>query len=546
MNATSSRNLPRRTPRRSWGVRALTAGLALGLALTGLSPAARANDDIILIQFLASTGADGDATARVRWRDKGDSIDFNVELEDLPSGSYALWVAGVQQGTLVVGGLGEGEIEFENPLDPPKPLFDFAVFDQLIEITQGATVFFSDVFSPGGQSGGSGGSGGGGGGGVDDDDFEIEVYMVNVGAAMDFDAQGRLRYEVEPGETKFRVRTEDLDAGLYDLTVDGVVRASFDASGYDEGEVEFENPLDDSSDSSVHDEELEIELALTFDPLGKLVTVRRQAGGQVVLTASMPETLGSSGVTPPSSGNQLYKDLGKSLTDKLQMKLLNTGVMPGAQGKVVYGISGEHELEIEIEDVASASYGVFVDGVQQATLSASAGQGQVKFSTSPDGGELLLDFEVRGAFFQIRSGAEVILQGVFPASVQAALQKYVAEKTKVDDDSGLPYRLKRNLVNAVHDLDTRGFSDWKLKGNGDQKLTLKLQDLPDGTYRLRLDDGVSAPQIVETFGITGGKAKLKFRTSPGSNQLLLDFAVPGMRFDVLDANDAVVLQSLMQ
>src|SRR5262245_48647935 len=172
-------------------VRSLLPALAVLSAL--LAPPARANDDVEVLQFLAGTGADANGTCRARWRDKGGSLDFNVEIDHMDAGVYELWVAGapVHDGSFSVGALGEAELEYETPKDGAKPLLDFAVLDQTIEVRQGATVFFSDVFDGSGGGGGGSGSGGSAGG-------KTEIFMVNVGP--DANAKGRLRFEQKSGK----------------------------------------------------------------------------------------------------------------------------------------------------------------------------------------------------------------------------------------------------------------------------------------------------------------------------------------------------------
>jgi hypothetical protein len=76
--------------------------------------------------------------ARYRLRDDCDR-DFRVEIEDVADGSYELRVGGVARGTITVAG-GEGELEFEDPVEPGKVLFDFDPRGQLVEVLSGATV----------------------------------------------------------------------------------------------------------------------------------------------------------------------------------------------------------------------------------------------------------------------------------------------------------------------------------------------------------------------------------------------------------------------
>ena len=169
------------------------------LAASTVAPLHAGGDDLEILQFLAGTGADPDGTCRARWRQDENSTDFSVELEQMDAGDYEVWVDGTPRGELTVDGSGEGEVEFKTPQDGNKPLLDFEVLDQLIEVKQGATTFFGDTF----DGSGTGGSGGGGSGGSAS---KIEVFMVNVGP--DGNAKGRLRHELI-GWRRIRERRDD-------------------------------------------------------------------------------------------------------------------------------------------------------------------------------------------------------------------------------------------------------------------------------------------------------------------------------------------------
>jgi len=88
----------------------------------------------------AASLASGDARGRIR---NDCRRDFRVEVEDLPAGSYTLFVAGTARGTFVVGPpLFEAELEFDTELDDPNELpLNFDPAGALIEVKQGSTTF---------------------------------------------------------------------------------------------------------------------------------------------------------------------------------------------------------------------------------------------------------------------------------------------------------------------------------------------------------------------------------------------------------------------
>src|SRR5262245_8632488 len=70
---------------------------------------------------LTSTGAIPGASGHVRLRDREGERDFDVEIENVPDGTYDLRIDGNIEGTIVVTA-GRGEIEFSNDTDDPDEL----------------------------------------------------------------------------------------------------------------------------------------------------------------------------------------------------------------------------------------------------------------------------------------------------------------------------------------------------------------------------------------------------------------------------------------
>lgn len=449
--------------------------LSLIPVLAGLASAS--GDKVEILQFLASTGADGDATCRARWRQDADSTDFNVELEHLSQGSYELWVAGVQHDGITVGALGQGEIEFQAPQDGGKPLLDFEVLDQLLEIRQGGTTYFSDVFDGSGS--------GGGGSGVAQP--KLEVLMVNVGP--DANAQGKLVHEVKSGKVKFKVEVEHLDAGTYQLQVAGAPVAELVVDGL-QLELEFQDPVEPGK------------LLLNFDPLGAQVDVVKD--GVVYLSAVLP----AAGGATAGGAKKQAKDVGKGKGDALLVVLQNSGLLPGAHGTAKLSTSGEVELEVQIEDLPDGEYGLSIAGAPVATISVVAQHGEVQVVSPP---------QVQGQLVAVTSGPDTVLSTIFPVSVQAALGQYKKEVHK----SG---QVSINLVNTGADLDARGRLVFKHKSSHDS-LLIKAFDLPAGSYDVILGGTTEAGVLV--VGKPDGQAKVSFDTAPGGNKLLLDVDVSG-------------------
>jgi hypothetical protein len=98
---------------------------------------------------LTNAGVYPDGSAEAEYEARGERAEFSVEVEDVPAGSYALLVGGVERGIIDVfeddGDTG-GEIEFETPADPDDELLDFDPRGQAVEILEGETLLFSVDF----------------------------------------------------------------------------------------------------------------------------------------------------------------------------------------------------------------------------------------------------------------------------------------------------------------------------------------------------------------------------------------------------------------
>jgi hypothetical protein len=195
---------------------------------------------------------------------RGDRVEFSVEIEDAAIGTYDVRVAGVVRGQVsvvtVVGGT-KGEVEFRNPVESGKLMLDFDPRGQLIEATKGGVVAFSGQFPAtatgpndddndddngggGDDDNGGGGDDDNGGGGGDDDtpgpgDVSLLTSLNSTGA--DSNANGEASFEQIGSEREFEVEIEDLADGSYTLKVGGIDRGTIAVSD-ERGELKFATP----------------------------------------------------------------------------------------------------------------------------------------------------------------------------------------------------------------------------------------------------------------------------------------------------------------
>ncbi len=218
-----------------------------------------------------------DAKAKAEYESRPGRVEFEVDLEDVPTGSYQLLVDGVERGVIQVEADDddtEGYIEFSSPRDDDDYSLNFEPLGKLIEITDGTTVLFSGILDPEFAPGG---------GSPDEASpqmpsfgpYDIEIDFDNTGLILD--ASGDLELDVYPDRVEFEVEVEDLDTGIYELWVGEMMRGEISVIRYDgdtAGELEFSNPAESGK------------LLLDFDPRGQFITVEQS--GSVFLSAQFP------------------------------------------------------------------------------------------------------------------------------------------------------------------------------------------------------------------------------------------------------------------
>jgi hypothetical protein len=234
---------------------------------------------------LLNEGVYPDGSGDADYESRPGYVEFEVDIEDVPVGPYALLVDGVEQGTIEVVDTDdgtEGEIEFSSPQDGDDLLLDFEPLGALIEVAEAGTIIFSAVLES------TGGPGNGPGDDEDDDDSdtppfgstETEIDLFNTG--LDPDASGEAELEQRTNRVDFEVEVENLDVGVYELWVGGELRGEIEVVDTDdgtEGEIEFRDPVEAGKEP------------LDFDPLGQWISVEQ--AGNIFLEAQFPSEPGS-------------------------------------------------------------------------------------------------------------------------------------------------------------------------------------------------------------------------------------------------------------
>lgn len=99
---------------------------------------------------LENTGVLLDAKGEAEWEMNSERVEFAVEIEDVPVGSYLLKVGGVEVGTIEAHEMHDGDIygriKFRDPQTHSRELLDFEPRGQKIEVLQGPNVILEVEF----------------------------------------------------------------------------------------------------------------------------------------------------------------------------------------------------------------------------------------------------------------------------------------------------------------------------------------------------------------------------------------------------------------
>lgn len=240
----------------------------------GISDDRVAGADSRLFQFFTNTGVVNAANGKLRFEQRSDRAEFNVEIEDLPIGTYSLKVGGSERATIAVtttiNGT-EGEVEFRSPIEPGKILLDFDPRGKRVDITRsGITYLTTTSFgsSPTPPAPGS----------TPPAATPGTTYVLNVELGND-GPELNAKFQDRGSRKDFSVEIEDVAAGAYALEVGGTARGTINVvsvPGGSEGEIEFRNPVEPGKS------------LLDFDPRGKAIRILRN--GTVVLSGTFPST----------------------------------------------------------------------------------------------------------------------------------------------------------------------------------------------------------------------------------------------------------------
>jgi hypothetical protein len=186
----------------------------------------------------------------------------------------------------------------------------------------------------------------------------------------------------------------------------------------------------------------------------------------------------------------------------------------------------ERDFRVEIEDVPVGAYELYVGGVLRGAImvidNGVSVQGELEFDTDEDDpGELLLDFDPAGQAIEVRQGATVFFSSSFTGGGGGGGSSCTPQDTEVP------------LLNNGPDGDAKGKARYRLEGDCDDDFRVEIEDLPLGTYDLRVG-GVVQGTITVALVAGEPEGEIEFDNEPDEpGEVLLTFDPRGQLVEIV-------------
>jgi len=212
---------------------------------------------------------------KAKFWERSERIDFKVEAEDIPDGTYSLEICDgdedppvetVEFEFVVTGG--EGELEFRSPEADDKLFLNFDPRGCKIEIIDdvGVALTSGDEVLSEKKTGKP----------DHEDGIKIVADLTNTGVMEG--AKGEAEFEIDTDESEFSVKIKDVsEAGSYTVWVDGGEVGTIEVvedDGKFDGKIKFTDPQKTGTSE------------LDFDPRGKTIDIQKD--GELILTTEFP------------------------------------------------------------------------------------------------------------------------------------------------------------------------------------------------------------------------------------------------------------------
>lgn len=469
-------------------IRVLTGGVSvLETVVSGAGETAgSAVTESVSLALGSAPGATGTATASYTLDKKGRRT-FTIALAKAGPGPFSLYVGGLLRGNFTVSGS-------KASLKLTGSLLNFDPRGQVVDIVSPAGVVFSSELSASVP-------------GINTATPSLGVALLPATASAG-SGQAKAKLVIDDRARKhFSIELEGVPAGTYDFLVDGTDVGDISVitvGGSTKGELEFTNN-DDSGEG---------ELPLTFDPVGRTLSVSQSA---VVFF---------SGTFNPAASGSGATNFGAAT--RIQEELSSTGLENKASAKADFRVDdkGRARLNIEIEDVAAGAYQLVIGGASRGTIQAVSVNGEVtgeiEFASPSESGKSALSFDPRGQLIEISSAAGVYFSHLFGGGTA----------TGGSGGTVIPFDLRLPLLSSGLDADATAKAGYRQKSSGALKLEIEAEDLPAGAYQIWIG-GVQRGTLT-VAAVTGG-TEGKFTFAAGGD----DTADATLDFSVLDEDISI-------
>ncbi|MFN7964129.1 MAG: hypothetical protein U0V87_00360 [Acidobacteriota bacterium] len=221
---------------------------------------------------------------------------------------------------------------------------------------------------------------------------------------------------------------------------------------------------------------------------------------------------------------------------RVVIRLVNSGIDPDASGKAVYRQKGSQELfKVQVEQLAPGPADLQVAGVSVGTITVNGlGRGEIKFRNpqGDDVGVLPLTFDPRGQRIDVLRNGQALLSVAVPTQPGPG-----GVGSGTDADRRTPLVSTGVIPGADGKVRLRS-------GSGKNRFNVEIEDVPAGSYTLRVDGVVVATIDAQPVpGTTHIEGEVEFAQPSEPGKLPLTFDPRGKLIEVLQG-DTVVLQQL--
>ena len=197
--------------------------------------------------------------------------------------------------------------------------------------------------------------------------------------------------------------------------------------------------------------------------------------------------------------------------------------------------SDRSDFKVEGEGIPDKTYSLMVCAENRGDLVVVAGEGELAFRSPANDEKLELTFNPRDCRIDLLDGDSVVLtsgDAVLHEKEKGPKDKEDKEGTEIEIDLESTGVIERAKGEAEYDI----YAD-------ESEFSIKIKQVPAGSYSVKVDGTqVGVIDVVEDDGDFEGK--IKFTYPEKAKTLPLDFDPSGKRIEVLNTDDAVILNAL--